>query len=108
MLRITTSKDSEITCFVVEGKLAGACVGELEKCWQAARSIEPQRSILVDLKSVTCVDAYGKQLLTRMHKEGIGFVAAGLMTKLLIEEIESAESIATVSSQSFTDKPQSC
>ena len=94
MFRITTCSDSGITRFVVEGKLAGACVGELEKCWQAARSFAAQGSILVDLTSVTFVDAFGKQLLTRMHEQGTGFLAAGLMMKFLIEEIKSTESIS--------------
>ena len=91
MLRITTCNDSGITRFVVEGKLAGACVGELEKCWQAAGNRESQESIVVDLTGVTFIDACGKQLLARMHEQGIGFIATGLMTKSLIEEIESAE-----------------
>jgi hypothetical protein len=94
MFRITTCSDSGMTRFVVEGKLAGACVGELEKCWQAARSVASQGSILVDLSSVTFVDASGKQLLMRMHEQGTEFLAAGLMTKFLIEEIKSAESIS--------------
>ena len=91
MLRITTCSDSGTTRLVVEGKLAGACVGELEKCWQAARNLESQGSILVDLTSVTFVDATGKQLLARMHENGIGFIAAGVMVRCLIAEIESAE-----------------
>jgi hypothetical protein len=112
MLRITTCCDSGITRLVVEGKLAAACVRELEKCWQAARPLESQGSILVDLTSVTFVDAAGKQLLTQMHEQGTRFLAAGLMTKFLIEEIESGESISAcrqpvVPPQSFTDKPQS-
>ena len=62
-----------MTRFVVEGKLAGACTGELEKCWQAATSAGSEGSILVDLTGVTFVDAPGKQLLTRMHERGPDF-----------------------------------
>ena len=88
MLRITTRNNSGAISFVVEGKLAGACVNELEKCWQAAAVTESQRSILVDLTSVTFIDVTGKQLLTRMHEQGTRLVATGLMTKSLVEEIE--------------------
>src|SRR5882672_1473063 len=63
VLRVTTRIDSRL---VVEGRLAGACVGELERCWQAIASRESAESILVDLSSVTFVDAAGKQLLTQM------------------------------------------
>jgi len=94
MFRITTCSNSGMTRFVVEGKLAGACIGELEKCWQAARSAGSEGSILVDLTGVTFVDAPGKQLLTRMHEQGAGFLATGLMTKFLIEEIKSAEGVS--------------
>jgi hypothetical protein len=95
VLRITTRNDLGNTCFIVEGKLAGACVEELEKCWQAATSTESEGPISVDLTSVFFIDESGKQLLTRMHEQGTRFLAAGLMAKLLIEEIECAESIST-------------
>ncbi len=89
MLRVTTCSDSQMTRFVVEGRLAGACVGELEKCWRSAGSVDSEPSLLVDLTGVTFIDALGKELLVRMHERGVRFVAAGLMTRCLIEEIES-------------------
>jgi ABC-type transporter Mla MlaB component len=88
VLRITTCINSEATCLIVEGKLAGACVGELEKCWRETASTKSPELILVDLSSVTFVDASGKQLLAGMHKRGTRFTAAGLLAKCLIEEIE--------------------
>ena len=88
MLRVTTRINSGTTRLVVEGKLAGACVGELERCWHATESKESPASILVDLSGVTFVDAAGKQLLTEMHAQGIRFAASGLLPKCLIEEIE--------------------
>jgi anti-anti-sigma regulatory factor len=88
VLRITTCIDSEATRLIVEGKLAGACVGELEKCWRAAASAKSPELTLVDLSSVTFVDAAGKQLLADMRELGTRFTAAGLLAKCLIEEIE--------------------
>jgi ABC-type transporter Mla MlaB component len=90
VLRITTCTNAEATRLIVEGKLAGACVGELEKCWRETTSTKSPVSILVDLSSVTFVDAAGKQLLAGMHEQGIRFTAAGLLAKCLIEEIESS------------------
>ena len=92
MLRITVRNESAGTRFLVEGKLAGGCVGELEKCWQAARSDKSQGTILVDLAGVTFIDACGKKLLTRMHERGIRLVATGIMLNSMIEEIENARS----------------
>jgi len=88
VLRITTCINPDATRLIVEGKLAGACVGELEKCWRETASTKSPESILVDLRSVTFVDAAGKQLLAGMHERGTRFTAAGLFAKCLIEEIE--------------------
>jgi len=91
VLRITTCINSEVTHLIVEGKLAGACVGELEKCWRETASTKSSRSIWVELGSVTFVDAAGKQLLAGMHRQGTRLTAAGLLAKCLIEEIESSD-----------------
>ena len=88
VLRITTCIDLGTTRLVVEGRLAAACISELERCWRATVSTESPGSIFVDLSGVTFVDASGKQLLAQMHEQGIRFVASGLLAKCLIEEIE--------------------
>ena len=88
MLRITACDSSGATRLLVEGKLAGACVGELEKCWRENASTKSPESILVDLSSVTFVDASGKKLLAGMRERGARFTAVGLFAKCLIEEIE--------------------
>lgn len=87
MLRITINNDNrdEIR-FLVEGKLSGKCVNELEKCWQN-ESPKVQKAILVDLSAVSFIDSCGKELLTRMYESGIRFEANGLLPKCLIEEI---------------------
>ena len=92
MLRVTTRINSGTTCLVVEGRLAGACVGELERCWRATASKESSSSILVDLSSVTSVDMIGKELLRDMHEQGIRFTAAGLLAKCLLEELDHSRS----------------
>ena len=88
VLRITTTVSAEATSLIVEGKLAGACVNELEKCWRATASTLTPGSFVVDLSSVSFVDANGKQLLACMHEQGIRLVASGLLAKCVIEEIE--------------------
>ena len=89
MLRITVVEGSNETRFVVEGKLMGECVRELEKCWRAST---PQgKAILVDLSSVSYIDDGAKKLLADMHGNGIAFVATGLLPRCLIQEIEDKE-----------------
>ncbi len=88
MLRITTCVDPARTRLVVEGRLTGASVGELERCWQATVSRESPESIIIDLNSVSFIDMCGKQLLARMHEQGVSFAASGLLVKSLIDEID--------------------
>jgi hypothetical protein len=44
----------------------------------------------VDLTGVTYIDGDGKALLARMHKEGAELIAAGCLTKCIVEEIMRA------------------
>jgi anti-anti-sigma regulatory factor len=74
----------------VEGRLAGACVSELEKCWRGAVAGESAVPCMVDLTHVSFIDANGKQLLTQMHEHGVKLVANGLMSKFVIHEIEGS------------------
>ena len=87
MIRITAQQESSTTRLFLEGKLAGRCVEELDKCWQACPCDEA--ALLVDLTNVSFVDDHGKELLARMHKSGIKLFSTSLMTKCLIEEIEN-------------------
>lgn len=86
MLRITVNNNVEETRLVVEGKLSGECVNELEKCWQT-EAPNAHKSLMVDLTGVSFIDACGKELLTRMYESGIKLQANGLLPKCLIEEI---------------------
>ena len=88
MLRITTRVIAGDVGLFVEGRLAGPCVGELEKCWRRAVAGESPVPTVVDLSEVSFIDAQAKQLLSQMHEQGIKLIANGLMSKLVVEEIE--------------------
>lgn len=90
MLRITTQVIGGDVSLLVEGRLAGPCVCELEKCWQRAVAGESPLPTVVDLTDVSFIDSTGKQLLTQMHEHGIKLVANGLMSKFVVDEIERA------------------
>ena len=86
MLRITTQIDLDATRFLVEGRLAGASVIELERCW-CTMSRKSAAPIFVDLSSVTFIDATGKRLLAMMHAHGTRLTASGLLANCVIKEI---------------------
>ena len=91
MLRITIENNQITKCFIIEGRLEGAYVIELEKCWQTIINTEPNCPLLVNLTYLTFIDASGKQLLTRMHRGGAKLLACGVMTRKIVEEIKVAE-----------------
>jgi hypothetical protein len=84
MLKITTTTDALRTTLELEGKLAGAWVQELERCW---REIPPGRSVKILLKAVTFVDDDGRKLLAGLHESGAELKAEGCMTKCIVQEI---------------------
>ena len=88
-----------MTRLFLEGKLSGPWVNELDKCWQTCPAGE--MALLVDLTNVSFVDEHGKELLVRMHNQGIRLFSRSVMTKCLIEEIENtaAESGDHISSR---------
>ena len=85
VIRITCHTEPSTTRLVVEGKLAGVCVDELDKYWQQVSFNGSM--FLVDLTGVSFIDDRGKQLLKRMHHKGVKLVSSSLMSKCLIAEI---------------------
>lgn len=88
MLRITTREIAGNFGLFVEGRLCGACVSELEKCWRDAIAGDSPVPAVIDLTDVSFIDASATQLLTQMHEHGIKLVANGLMSKFVVEQIE--------------------
>ena len=89
MLRITTHNQAGVTSFVIDGKLVGPWVTELEKCWEGALAAEPSGAVLVNLASVTFIDSEGQALLTRMRREGVRLRSNGPLINAIVAKIEA-------------------
>jgi outer membrane protein TolC/anti-anti-sigma regulatory factor len=89
MLKITTIREERLTTLELEGKLAGAWVKELEKCWGEELRASPGTPIQICLRAVSFIDSAGKELLAEMHRQGAELVALGCMTRAIIAEITS-------------------
>ncbi len=87
MLRITVDARGPALHLKLEGKLAGAWVIELERCWRSHSVDFPRRDLIVDLTSTDFVDLAGKYLLTLMHQGGAKFTACTPVMKDLVAEI---------------------
>jgi len=91
MLRIYIHDEVPMTSFVVEGKLVGPWVKELEKCWESVLAAHPRRSMLVDLAHATFIDSEGRGLLTRMRRMGVKLLSAGVLINAIVAEIEAEQ-----------------
>jgi ABC-type transporter Mla MlaB component len=86
MLKVTIKQADSAETWELEGKLSGEWVKELERCWKE-RSSPAGVPLQVQLKTVSYIDAAGKQLLTEMHGRGVEIKGCGCMTKAVVEEI---------------------
>lgn len=91
MLKITTQNQAPVTSFVLEGKLIGPWVKELEKCWENALAADPSREMLVNLAAVTFIDCAGRELLSRMRRQGARLLSSGVLINAIVAEIEAEE-----------------
>lgn len=91
MLRITIHNEAQVTSFVVEGKLVGPWVEELEKCWKSELAADPSGAMLVNLAAVTFIDSAGRSLLSRMRRQGARLLSDGILINAIVAEIEAEE-----------------
>jgi hypothetical protein len=89
MLKITTERDGTVTRVLLEGRLAGPWVDELERYWHTMAGPDPGQVFMV-LDGVTFIAPEGKALLARMWQHGVQFHAVGCLTRCIVEEISKA------------------
>lgn len=76
MLKVTQTDDKAGTTLILEGKVLGPWVDELQSCWSGQATHQDGNPIRVDLRDVSYVDARGRDLLNRMASEGAVLVEA--------------------------------
>jgi len=87
MLRITINDDEEVKRFILEGRMTGEWVKEVEACWHRATADPSPPRILVELRDVRFVDEEGRKLLRLMAQSGVEMVAGDLLMRATLEEI---------------------
>ena len=88
MLRISYSQTGTGQQWTLCGQLAGPWVQELRSFWQGIQQTEAESHAVVDLSDVTFIDQNGESLLSEMRSAGVEFVAAGVETKHLLENLK--------------------
>ena len=86
MLRVTRKDNPNGTTLMLEGKLSGPWVDEVQKCWAGCQLL-----IQVNLRDVSYVDGRGKDLLIRMEKEGASLVGVSDFIRHLLSESATGE-----------------
>lgn len=87
MLRITIFDTPAEVRLVLEGKLTGPWVTEMESAWEKIRGQNRPQKCVVDLSGTIGIDESGKKLLAAMCSEGARFIANGVATIQLIKDI---------------------
>jgi hypothetical protein len=87
MLKITIFDIPAEQRFVLEGKLSEPWLSEVESCWESAQVTRQGRRCVVDLREVFAIDRSGEDLLLRMSREGVDFIACGVSTRYRLEQL---------------------
>jgi anti-anti-sigma regulatory factor len=87
MLKITTQEVSGLLTFMLEGDLAGRWSEEFELYWRSVSGMRQFRRVCVDLSGVAFIDQGGKEVLTKIHRDGAELLASGCMNNCIVEEI---------------------
>jgi anti-anti-sigma regulatory factor len=86
MLKITRHISTGSRHLKLEGRLIGPWVNELEQAWNGLKQSEGG-TIVVDLTGITFIEDNGKQLLSRMWREGAELIATGCCNRPIVEQI---------------------
>ncbi len=87
MLRISVEERDATSVLKLEGNLQGEWVNELRRSWRSIREAAAGLPIRVELADVRFIDAAGRILLTKMHREGVEITACGFLASAICEEI---------------------
>lgn len=89
MLKILQTGTATEQRWTLCGQLTGPWVTELRSNWERTRGEAEGRKRVVDLRDVTFIDENGEGLLHEMGHEGAEFVASGVDTKDVLENLAS-------------------
>jgi anti-anti-sigma regulatory factor len=91
MLRIATEATATEQRWTLCGQLTGPWVAELRASWDQTRQASESSRYLIDLSDVTFIDEGGERLLQEMRKEGAEFLARGVDTRDILENLCAQE-----------------
>jgi hypothetical protein len=85
VLRVTTRHTDDGFSLILEGRVKGPWVGELEKAWQAALKLNGKGAVVVDLSGVSFADWRGRRLLLEMRNQGAALVGSSMFLSKMLD-----------------------
>jgi hypothetical protein len=89
MLRVTITDTPIEQRWTLQGRMVGPWVAELRSSWKRASRQRENRKCVVDLSEVTLIDKHGERMLRMMADAGVQFVACGVYTKHVVENLKT-------------------
>src|ERR1700735_5464316 len=71
--------------FELAGNLNNEGAHKLDQAWRTASSVIGDRRLSIEMTFVTCLDAQGRALVARWHREGAQLVANSIASRALAE-----------------------
>jgi ABC-type transporter Mla MlaB component len=93
VLRVTTRHTDDSLSLILEGRLKGPWVGELEQAWLAAQKLSANKTFKVDLSGVTFADWRGRKLLLDMQNRGAELVGGSSFLRQMLAGTKNFESL---------------
>jgi anti-anti-sigma regulatory factor len=87
MLKIDFSETRADEKWILHGLLTTPWVHELRACWKKSHRTGKGRRCVVDLNEVTFIDKTGERLLRTLARCGAQFIASGLYTRHILDQI---------------------
>lgn len=87
MLRISIEESASQERWIIQGRLAGEFASELDAAWNLSVEKHPVLSRVVDLCGVVSIDQRGQEVLRKMLREDVEFVAPNIYIKQLLEQL---------------------
>ena len=91
MLRITVTETAEEQRWILQGQLTKRSVAELVSSWRASMAQPSALRRIVDLNEVTSIDKSGEEAILMMVRDGARFVASGVYTKHLLDQLQARQ-----------------
>ena len=92
MLRITVQENTSEQRWILQGRLTKRSVAELLTSWKASSAEATALCRIVDMNEVTSIDKSGEEALSELFQDGAKFVADGVYTRHLLEQLERSHS----------------